>query len=142
MDDVAETPEEKKPINLASFDGLKTAQEEGIDVDIETPTGEPIGLTIRVAGPDSKRQRNAARKLQEARLRGSKRRLKADDMEKEALELISASVISWKFAPGVTIDGEVPECNLENVKALFDRFPFIREQIDNVASSRAGFSKA
>jgi len=131
-----------KTLDLATFDSLTEAQEDGIDVHIEHPgTGEPIGITIRVAGPDSERQRKAYRRLADARLRAGRKKVTPESLEDDALTLLARSLISWKFAPGVTIGGDVPEFGVDEAKALFLRFPFIREQVDAAAGSRAGFLK-
>lgn len=137
---MTETP---KTFDLATFDSLTEAQEDGIDVHIEHPgTGEPLGITIRVAGPDSERQRKAYRRLGEKRLRAGRKKLTTEEMEEDAFELLARSLISWTFAPGVTIGGEVPAFDVDAAKGLFRRFPWIREQVDMAAGSRAGFLKS
>lgn len=128
--------------DLASLDALTAAQEDGIDVPIEHPvSGDPLGITIRVAGPDSQRQRKAYRRMLDARMRSGKRRIEPEEAEGETLLYLARTLIGWTFSSGVTIDGEVPEFSVDAAVSLFRRFPFIREQIDAAAASRAGFSK-
>ena len=49
--------------DLAQFDTLAQAQEEGIDVPIKAPDGSDTDIVIRVAGTDSTRVRKARQKI-------------------------------------------------------------------------------
>lgn len=143
-------------MDLKEFDALTKAQEEGIEVDITHPkTHERIGITFRVAGVDSTRMRKARRAVTEARLKSGKLTgISAEQLEQEGLDYIVAACMSWKWDPAVpavdgkpaipatTLDGVVPEFNEKNVRALLTRFPFMKEQLDLVAGSRAGFMEA
>lgn len=128
--------------DLSSFgDGLLRAQEEGIEVDILNPkTGDPIGLTVKICGPDSDRSRRIRRQQIEERVRRRKP-MSAVDLEADGLKIIAASVMSWNFKEGVTIDGKVPACTPSEIEAVLRRFPFIRDQLDVAAGDRAGFMK-
>ena len=74
--------------DIGSFDALTKAQDDGIDVPIVHPvTREPIGLTIRVAGPDSERQRAARRMITNARLQTRSMKLPtAEELEEVAAD--------------------------------------------------------
>ncbi|MDF2797514.1 MAG: hypothetical protein K0R85_258 [Devosia sp.] len=124
--------------DLSAFDGLAQAQEDGIDVPITHPsTGDELGIVIRVAGPDSSRQRKAVQKQIDARLRRrSTQPMTAEEITESSLRTLAHSVISWN---SVVIDGADVPCTYENAIALFQRFPFIREQVDSAAGNRAGF---
>src|SRR5690606_31293270 len=123
-------------IDLAAFDGLAEAQEEGIEVAILHPgTGEDLGIVIRVAGPDSARQRQAREQQVDRRLRKrSAKPLSAGELADAARRTLAAAVIGWNR---VVIDGKEIPFSTEAAVALFQRFPWIQEQVDQAAGSRA-----
>lgn len=127
-------------VDLKEFDSLRAAQEDGIDVKILHPaSGEELGITIRVAGPDSERLRKARAAVLTERMSRRAGKVTPQDMERDALAQLSAAVISWS---GVVVDGREIECSRQNVAELFTRFPFIREQVDIAVGDRAGFMKS
>jgi hypothetical protein len=129
----------KKINDLSAFDGLKEAQENGIDVEIKDPTGRPIGVAIKIAGPDSERQRKAIQALTNERLNNEDAATAtAEDIERNTLKILASSVISWT---PIVLDGSDLPCTEENAIRLFSRFPFIREQVEKRAGKRAGFLK-
>lgn len=131
------TTKSDKINDLSAFDGLKDAQEAGIDVEIKDPKGTPVGITIKVAGPDSERQRKAIKALTDQRINSEDlSSATADDFENNTIRILAASVISW--SPIVLDDADLPYTE-ENAIRLFSRFPFIREQIEKKAGKRAGF---
>jgi hypothetical protein len=56
MNDVTKNPDDLL-LDLSRFDALQVAQEAGLEVEIKDPNGKKMGITIRIAGPDSTRQR-------------------------------------------------------------------------------------
>lgn len=128
-------------VDLADFAGLAEAQEAGIDVDIIHPkTGEKLGITIKVAGPDSERQKKARAAVLTERLRGRKiKQLTVQEMEAEAIRVTAASIMSWD---GVIENGKAIECNPQNAERLLAKYPFINDQISDAAGDRAGFIKS
>lgn len=133
------TTKTNKINDLSAFDGLKEAQEAGIDVEIKDPSNQPIGISIKVAGPDSERQRKAIKSLTNERLNNEDASTAtADDLEVNTLKILAGSVISWT---PIVLDGADLPCTEENAVRLFTRFPFIREQVEKKAGKRAGFMK-
>lgn len=127
--------------DLDSFAGLAKAQEDGFPVVIKGPDGvSDLGLTITVAGPDSDRQRSARRKQIDRRLaRRNPGPLSAAEIEESSIKLLAETVISW--SPDPTFGGKATSCSPENVETVLRAFPFIREQLDASAGSRADFLK-
>lgn len=127
--------------DLSDFAGLSQAQEDGIDVPILHPkTGESLGITIKVAGPDSERQKKARRAVQTERLNMSRnKRPTVPELEADGLIVTVASIISWD---GVIENGQAVELSAENATAILTKYPFIREQIDSAVGDRAGFMKS
>ena len=71
-------------------------QNAGTDVEIKGPDGEPIGITIKVAGPDSKRRKDAKAKQIDKRLqRQSVAEATADDITLTGLEVLADATVSW-----------------------------------------------
>lgn len=127
-------------VDLTQFADLIPAQEEGIVVDILHPaTGEPIGVTIKVAGPDSQRARKARQSVMNANLRSNPAsKPTAVEIEASARKITAKSVISWE---GVSEQETPLECTVENVQRVFADYPFIYEQVSIAAANRAGFIK-
>jgi hypothetical protein len=128
-------------VDLSEFSGLAQAQEEGIDVDILHPkTGEELGIKIRVAGPDSARQKKARNAVNNERLAKSRnKRATAADLESDALKVTAASIISWD---GVIENGQAVELNSENAASILTKYPFIYDQLTSAVGDRAGFIKS
>ncbi len=127
--------------DLSEFAGLAQVQDDGIDVAILHPgTGEELGISIRVAGPDSQRQKKARNAINNERLQKSRnKRLTAAELEADAIKLTAASIISWT---GVVENGKEIELNADNASTLLTRYPFIYEQLSSAVGDRAGFIKS
>ena len=126
--------------DLAQFEGLAKAQDEGIDVSIVHPkTGEPLDITIRVAGPDSARQRRIRAELNNERLAKNKKRMTASELEEDALRVTVAAIIGWC---GVLENGQQIEFSKSAATDLLTRYPFIHDQIIGAVSDRASFIEA
>jgi hypothetical protein len=133
------TTKTQKINDLSAFDGLKEAQEAGIDIELKDPSGQPIGVSIRVAGPDSERQRKVMKALTNERINNEDlATATAEDIEVNTLKILAASVISWS---PIVLDGSDLPYSEESAIRLFTRFPFIREQVEKKAGKRTGFMK-
>lgn len=126
-----------EPVDLADFDSMQTAQEDGVDVVIKDPRGKDLGFTIRVAGPDSDRQKDAQQSFVDQRIADQKSGpFDSDELIALSIHVLAASTIDW--SPFV-MDRKPLEYSYENAKRLYLRFPFIRDQIQAAAGSRARF---
>lgn len=87
-------------------------------------------MTITVHGKYSKRYREIQQEQQNARLkraeRGGKMKLTAEEILEDRLDLTCGCVDSWN----IQLDGAVPELTKESVRTIFQRFPWMREQIE------------
>lgn len=128
-------------VDLSEFSNLAQVQEDGIDVSILHPkTGESLGITIKVAGPDSDRQKKARRAVQTERLNMSRnKRPTVPELEADGLKVTVASIISWD---GVVDGGQSIDLTPENATTILTKYPFIREQLDAAVGDRAGFIKS
>lgn len=139
---VAEKPAVDEVVNafdLNSLSDLAPAQESGTEVTILHPgTGEPIGITMLVVGPDSKRQKSAASVIIGERAEMRMRKITGARLEEEANRIAAASIISWS---GVVENGKAIDYSPSAALTLLTKYPFIREQISAHASDRANFLK-
>lgn len=132
--------------DLTAFEGTAKAFEEGVDVPIKHPvTGEPLGLTIRVASYQSERVRKVQRKMANAALREQRRNPKkattSEEIEERSREVIGAAIIDWK---GFEKAGKPYPCTPENVAAVLSNpdLWFIGDQVDKAADDQSAFMKA
>lgn len=130
---------DEKKFDLNSFSNLTSSQESGTEVQITHPgTGEPLGITMQVAGPDSKRQKAATSLIIAERADMRLRKITAARLEDENNRIAAASIISWS---GVIEDGKEIEYSPSVALGLLIRYPFIREQIVSYSGDRANFLK-
>lgn len=124
--------------DLITFEGLNGRQNEGLEFPIVGALREPTGITVRVAGPDSERQKKARHKVVDRRL--WRQRLRYGDnaryREDEEIELVAAAIMDWS---GIEKDGEPFSYSPENAEYLVRTYRVFRDQIDLFASSRAFF---
>ena len=130
---------EQATFDLASFDA-GVVQENVVNI-VHPSTGAPLGITIKVISPDSEKYRklsNRTRNRSINAVKKGKNSLTAEMMDENAMELLVGSVLSWE---GVTWAGQVMECNEVNVRSVFTKFPWIKEQVDEFLGDRANFIK-
>ena len=139
------TEQQKGALDLSAFDAAVKRQEQGIEVDILGPDGEtPIGLKIKVAGPDSQRAQKAQEELADGLLekqarKGKIARVKPAEARKRGIMYLARVTIGW--SPAVKLDGKELAYSVENAERLYTALPFIREQVDEAGGDRARFMK-
>ncbi len=123
--------------DLAIFDGMQKAQEDGLDVEIRGPDNKKLGFSIRIAGPDSIRQRRAVEKMAAERMASDDPTpLSPQDLYDRQTRGLASSTISWT---PFKMDGGVYELTEENAYKLYTRFAFIRDQVAERAGRRSAF---
>lgn len=134
----------KGVIDLANIDTVKGANE-GFDVQIYHPaTNEDLGITINVIGKDSdefqKITREQTKKRMQKAAKGGFRNvtIPVEELEEDSLKLLAACTKGWK---GVVENGKAIECTKENAMAIYEKYPWIREQVDTAIGDRANFIK-
>lgn len=134
----------KEVVDLSSIDTVKGANE-GFDVQIYHPgTNEDLGISITVLGKDSdefqkiSRQHSKKRmaKITKGGFRGAT--IPLEEIEQDALELLAAVTKAWK---NVVVDGNDLPFTKENAVAIYERFPWIKEQVDVAIGDRSNFIK-
>lgn len=125
--------------DLNSLSDLTDLQESGSEIKIFHPaTSEPIGITMLVAGPDSKRQKAATSLIVAERAELRLRKITGARLEDEAIRIAAASIIGWT---GVFENGKEVEYSPSVALGLLTRYPFMREQIAAFSGDRANFLK-
>ncbi|MDX0517196.1 hypothetical protein GOD64_27785 [Sinorhizobium medicae] len=131
-------------VDLSSLEALVQSQEEGIEIDIMNEQAKPIGLKIRVVGPDSDRMQKAVRDVaaefaKAAADRESLGEAREDDSDARMVAILAKATMSW--SPNPKIGGSVVPFSEENVRNLYTKFRIIREQVEVRAVRRGSFTK-
>lgn len=131
-------------VDLSGLEALVQSQEEGIEIDILNEQAKPIGLKIRVVGPDSDRMQKAVRDVaaefaKAAAERESLGEARGDDSDARMVAILAKATMSW--SPNPKIGGSVVPFSEENVRNLYTKFRIIREQVEVRAVRRGSFTK-
>lgn len=127
-----------KGLDLAD---LSTQSHDSSTLSILHPvTGEPVGLEITLASPDSAHYRKVEQQVKDRNLRLVRKSrsgtLSAAALEAGATDILVGAVLSWE---GAKWGGTELECNEQNVRQVYESLPFIREQVDEYLGDRANF---
>lgn len=127
--------------DVSGFEDLRIIQERGIDLRIVHPvTGVPTDILMRIAGPDSRVQKDARHELVDRRAKQSRANLDmAADREAASVEMLARAVLHWE---GIAERGSAIPFLHSNVVRVLTAYPWIREQVDAVAGSRQLFIAA
>ena len=133
-----------KVIDLTAIDTVKGSNE-GFDVKIYHPgTMVDLGIIINVLGKDSDEFQEVLRTQSKKRLskitkggfRVQNMTPLPEEIEADGLELLIKCTKSWS---GVVIEGKDVEFSYDNVLRIYERFPWIKEQVDTAIGDRANF---
>lgn len=137
--------------DLNKFDTTAGAAQ-GAFLHLESPDGELLyvedggekkAVGFMCIGSDAPAFQKAQHKLQDRRtdnmrIKGGKiKGLSAAQSEADATALLAMTITEYVNLPQV--DGEVLTCSRENSEMLLERFPWMREQVDEFTSDRSNF---
>lgn len=118
----------------------------GVDMPILHPiTGDELTegdrkVTLKVMGADCKAYRGLSHKLNseklKKRMRGSQSIPKSEELEAEAIDLLTTSVIGWE---GVQWEGKDLPFSKDNAKMILTECLWLREQVDRFVNDRRNF---
>ena len=145
----------KAVFDLATLD-TRAACDIPSEIELKHPaTSEPLGIFISVLGKDStpyktavKALRNAAfKKAGMAQRKGQKVEFTtADDIDANSIDLVVAATVAWRDGLNnkatLTIDGAEIACTPETAKAFYQRFEWVKEQIDEYIEDLENFMKS
>ena len=113
-------------------------QDRGREFELADPvTGEPTGIKLRIAGPDSATQNRAKLVLADslAMVAGPDGRVLAEQRERLRIECLAACVLGWEIKE----DSEQIPFSQANVIRLLTASNWVQAQVDDFASNRAAF---
>lgn len=113
-------------------------QDRGRDFELADPiTGRPVGITLRIAGPDSATQHRARLQLADdlADAMDQSGRVSASDKEKARLNSLARCILGWHILE----DGEPVPFTHANALRLLKGALWVQMQVDGFASDRAAF---
>lgn len=129
-----------KPFDLSKLDTSEAAETGAILEVLHPVENTPLGIKITLAGADSDIFRQFTNKTGNKRMQRMKpnqfRPPSAEEQEEAGLGLLAACTLAWE---GVVVDGQEMPCSKDNAKALYRRFPWIREQVDTFIGDRGNF---
>lgn len=123
-------------MKLTDFNSVE-GSDEGAVLYIKHPvSGVDTDAWVKMAGPDSKLAKQRRASIQRL-LRGKRSAsdIDIDTLEKEALETRVALTLDW----GNVEANEPLEFNEENVRYVYQNFPWLAEQVDEFQSDRSNF---
>lgn len=126
-------------VDLSQFDEAIERQEKGIEVPILGLDGKtPTGLVIVVAGPDSERARKAREQLHQELVDAQRiDPLTPAEVAAQGTRFLAKLTIGW--APDVKVAGEQLAFTEANAIRVYEKYRFIRQQVDAAAGNRAAF---
>lgn len=135
----------KGTVDLAAIDTVKGSNE-GFDVQIYHPgTNEDLGITINVLGKDSDEFQKVSRAQSKKRLakmqKGGFRTTQQapiEEIEADGIALLAACTRGWS---GIVIEEKPIPFSTDNAVMVYERFPWIKEQVDVAIGDRANFIK-
>lgn len=113
-------------------------QDRGRDFELADPvTGEPIGITLRLAGPDSATQHRARLALTDelAEAMDENGRMPAVAREKARLNSLARCILGWH----VVEDGQPVPFTHAHALRLLNSALWVQQQVDAFAADRAAF---
>lgn len=130
-------------LDLSYLSDFTKRQSEGVEREIILPNGTPMGLKIKILGPDSQRAERAVTEVQKEFAAKSSEAGELDENAQSAerqRRSAYASKCCVSMSPEtVTFSGEEFRCNEDDLRKLFEKLFFIGDQVYNQAISRADF---
>ena len=130
-------------MDLANLD-MTVMADAGATMTVMHPaTGEPLqhngeDVTITILGQDSTKFREEVQRRAKAQL-GKRGKPDFDKIAADSADLLAACTTSWE---GITENGQLVECSRENAKRIYEKYGWLRQQVDEFISDRANFFKA
>lgn len=119
---------------------ILSIQPNTITVEIKHPaTGASIGLELECVSLEDDRVKAVERAIKNRALRGGRNTVTAEKIEDNTVEILSAAIVSWKWADGLTLgDLKNPPLNKANAAKLL-QVGWIARQVDQALGDEAAF---
>lgn len=129
---------EVQAFDFSAFSQLDV-QEAGYDMPVLKPNGEPSGMVIRLAGPNSQRRVKARHaRLDTALQKNGRIIINAEQAETQLVDDAVVATIGWSFPDGF----KGPEFNEKNVRDIYERHADILLQVRNQMDNLRNFTQA
>jgi hypothetical protein len=129
-------------MDLSVFDTQEKA-ESGVEMVLENPmTGEPLmdkngkPVTITLLGVDSWPYQEHAKAIQAKRVQRMVHSKAGGDTDAEEMALLAACTVGWS---GIVLDGQELKFSEGAARDLYQRFPWIKDQVDRFIGDRSNF---
>jgi len=127
-------------MDLASLD-LTKASNEGAWITLKHPaTGEDLSGKIKIVGKDSTKFTQLSEEFKRKTLEDMKSSKtmaqRLENAQEQSDSILVACTLDWE---GMMLDGKDLEFTESNVKMVYNRFNWIKEQIDVAIADRANF---
>jgi hypothetical protein len=127
-------------MDLASLD-LTKASNEGAWITLKHPaTGEELSGRIKIVGKDSTKFTQLSEEFKRKTLEDMKSNRtmsqRLENAQEQSDSILVACTLDWD---GMMLDGKDLEFTESNVKMVYNRFNWIKEQIDVAIADRANF---
>jgi hypothetical protein len=127
-------------LDLNEFDPLVASQEAGRECTINNPaTGQPLSLKITVCGKGSRRYKKATRWLSDKQMERAMTGSLIGEALDDEIGFLARLCVGWT---NCLVDGKELEFSTEAAEAIFQRFPFVVDQVDAFAGRAANFMNA
>lgn len=119
---------------------LSTITPSTLKVEIRHPgTGEPTGLVIECVSLQSEQVKRVQRSITDKVLRSRTRKLSAEQIEENAVEVLAAAVVGWEWRDGATwAGGKTLDFSPANVRVVVG-VDWLRKQIDEALGDESAF---
>ena len=123
-------------LNLNSLDTVALA-DTGSVLEVEHPiTGEKTDMTITLAGMDSKVWRRAVAYAANRRIGRKNKDRVYEQVNADNTLVMARCTLAWS---GVELDGQVLPCTEDNAVLLYERFPWLKEQVSAFIEDRQNY---
>ena len=123
-------------MQLDDIRAFSTDQERGAWFDLLDPvTGQPTGIRLKVAGPDSETQNRARLRLADdlTDVADAEGRVSAEARERARIDSLARCVLAWEISE----DGQPVPFTHGNIVRLLKAAAWVQAQVDSFAPDRA-----
>ena len=134
-------------MDLSTLDTAELANQ-GALLELRDPAGNPVlqedgsPVTLTLLGEDSDIVTQVTNRNANQFLRGTSaggQAVTAEMSRTNEINKFATATVGWS---GIVVDGEAVTFSLDAAKALYRRFPWIRDQVRTFVGDRANFTKA
>lgn len=129
---------EQHPADALEFDDIADSRKAMEELTILDANGVPTPMKITVLSSDSDEWRKQIYKFnaENAKFREKRREIPREKQDADSIALLCAVTVSWE---GINKGGKPMPCTPENAAMLYQKAPFIADQVYEFVRERANF---